>query len=77
MVINYAITPHKLDSETNNQYLNRLCHIKEELELTWEELKEFANKSGYKILWQTGKKNFDDVAKKVLEQFEELFKIAF
>lgn len=35
-------------------------------------LKEFANKDGYKILWQTGKKNFDDVTKKVLEQFEEL-----
>ena len=35
-------------------------------------LKEYANKEGYKILWQTGKKNFDEVTKKVLEEFEEL-----
>lgn len=35
-------------------------------------LKEYANKEGYEILWQTGKKNFDDVTKKILEEFEEL-----
>ncbi len=35
-------------------------------------LREFANKEGYEILWQTGKKNFDDVTKKILEEFEEL-----
>ena len=35
-------------------------------------LKEFANKEGYDILWQTGKKNFDEVVKKVLAQHGEL-----
>jgi len=35
-------------------------------------LKEFANKEGFEIIWQTGKKNFDDVIKKILEEFEEL-----
>ena len=35
-------------------------------------LKEFANKEGFEILWQTGKKNFDDVTKKILDEFEEL-----
>ena len=35
-------------------------------------LREFDNKEGYEILWQTGKKNFDDVTKKILEEFEEL-----
>ena len=35
-------------------------------------LKEFANKEGITILWQTGNKNFDEVTKKVLEIFEEL-----
>lgn len=35
-------------------------------------LKEFANKEGYEILWQTGKKNFDEVTKKILNEFEEL-----
>ena len=35
-------------------------------------LKEFANKDGFEILWQTGKKNFDDVTKKILDEFEEL-----
>lgn len=35
-------------------------------------LKEFANKEGVKILWQTGKKNFDEVTKKILEEFQEL-----
>ena len=29
-------------------------------------LKEFANKEGYEIIWQTGKKNFDEITKKVL-----------
>lgn len=32
-------------------------------------LKEYANKEGIEIIWQTGKKNFDDVTKKILEQF--------
>lgn len=35
-------------------------------------LKEYANKEGMEIIWQTGKKNFDDVTKKILEEFEEL-----
>ncbi|MBR2068488.1 MAG: undecaprenyldiphospho-muramoylpentapeptide beta-N-acetylglucosaminyltransferase [Candidatus Gastranaerophilales bacterium] len=35
-------------------------------------LKEFANKEGYEILWQTGKKNFDEVTRKILDEFEEL-----
>ena len=35
-------------------------------------LKEFANKQGITILWQTGKKNFDEVTKQVLEEFQEL-----
>lgn len=35
-------------------------------------LKEYANREGFEILWQTGKKNFDEVTKHVLEEFEEL-----
>ena len=35
-------------------------------------VKEFVNKDGFKIVWQTGKKNFDDVTKKLLEQFGEI-----
>ena len=35
-------------------------------------LKEFANKEEYEIIWQTGKKNFDEVTKKILEEFEAL-----
>lgn len=35
-------------------------------------LKEYANKEGYKIIWQTGKKNFDEVVKKILNDFTEL-----
>jgi len=35
-------------------------------------LKEYANKEGIEILWQTGKKNFDEVTKKVLNEFQEL-----
>ncbi len=35
-------------------------------------LKEYANKEGYEILWQTGKKNFDEITKKILDEFEEL-----
>ena len=35
-------------------------------------LKEYANKEGYKIIWQTGKKNFDDVVNNVLHEFKEL-----
>lgn len=35
-------------------------------------LKEFANKQDITILWQTGKKNFDEVTKQVLAEFEEL-----
>ncbi|MBQ4646819.1 MAG: undecaprenyldiphospho-muramoylpentapeptide beta-N-acetylglucosaminyltransferase [Candidatus Gastranaerophilales bacterium] len=35
-------------------------------------LKEYANKKGVTILWQTGNKNFDDVTKRILELFEEL-----
>lgn len=31
-------------------------------------LKEYANKEGIQILWQTGKKNFDEVTKKVLDE---------
>ena len=35
-------------------------------------LKEYANREGFEILWQTGKKNFDEVTKKILEEFREL-----
>ncbi len=35
-------------------------------------LKEYANRKDIKILWQTGKKNFDDVTKKILDDFKEL-----
>jgi len=35
-------------------------------------LKEYGNKEGFTILWQTGKKNFDEITKRVLEEFEEL-----
>lgn len=35
-------------------------------------LKEFANKKGITILWQTGKKNFDEVTKQVLSDFQEI-----
>lgn len=35
-------------------------------------LKEYANKEGYKIIWQTGKKNFDEVVEKVLHDFTGL-----
>lgn len=35
-------------------------------------LKEYANKKDYKIIWQTGKKNFDEITKKVLNEFKEL-----
>ncbi len=35
-------------------------------------LKEYGNKKGYQIIWQTGKKNFDAVTQKILEEFQEL-----
>ena len=35
-------------------------------------LKEYASKTGYTILWQTGNKNFDEVTKQVLAEFEVL-----
>lgn len=35
-------------------------------------LKEYANKDGIKIIWQTGKKNFDEVTRKILDEFEVL-----
>ena len=35
-------------------------------------LKEYANKKEFQIIWQTGKKNFDDVTKKILEEFGSL-----
>lgn len=35
-------------------------------------LKEYANKENIEIIWQTGKKNFDEVTKKILEEFQEL-----
>ena len=39
-------------------------------------LKEYANKQGYTILWQTGNKNFDEVIQvvKKIDEDEELFK---
>jgi len=39
---------------------------------SFEILRKYANTPEYKILWQTGKKNFDDITKKILEEFEEL-----
>ncbi len=38
----------------------------------FELLKKYAFKSGYKIIWQTGRKNFDFVVNKIIEQFEVL-----
>ena len=35
-------------------------------------LREYANRDDIMILWQTGKKNFDEVTKKILDEFEEL-----
>lgn len=35
-------------------------------------IKEYGNKEGYKIIFQTGNKNFDDVTKKILKEFNEL-----
>ncbi len=35
-------------------------------------LKEYANKENIEIIWQTGKKNFDEVTKKILEEFQVL-----
>lgn len=35
-------------------------------------LKKYANKENFEIIWQTGKKNFDEVTKKILEEFGEL-----
>ena len=35
-------------------------------------LKEYANKENIEIIWQTGKKNFDEITKKILDEFEEL-----
>lgn len=35
-------------------------------------LRNYANKEGVKIIWQTGKKNFDDVTRKILDEFEVL-----
>lgn len=35
-------------------------------------LKEYAHKKDIKIIWQTGKKNFDSVVEKILSEFEEL-----
>lgn len=34
-------------------------------------LKEYANSENIEIIWQTGKKNFDEVTKKIIEQFGE------
>ena len=35
-------------------------------------LKEYANKENIEIIWQTGKKNFDEVTKKIVEELGEL-----
>ncbi len=35
-------------------------------------LKEYANRENIEIIWQTGKKNFDEVTKKVLDELGEL-----
>jgi len=35
-------------------------------------LKEYANKENIEIIWQTGKKNFDEITKKILDEFQEL-----
>ncbi len=35
-------------------------------------LKEYANKENIEIIWQTGKKNFDEVTKKILDEFQVL-----
>ena len=35
-------------------------------------LKEYGNKKGFQIIWQTGKKNFDEVTKIILDEYAEL-----
>jgi len=35
-------------------------------------LKEYANREDIEIIWQTGKKNFDEITKKILDEFQEL-----
>ena len=35
-------------------------------------LKEYANKESIEIIWQTGRKNFDEITKKILDEFQEL-----
>lgn len=35
-------------------------------------LKEYANKENIEIIWQTGKKNFDDVTKKIIDELDVL-----
>ena len=35
-------------------------------------LKEYANREDIEIIWQTGKKNFDEITKKILDEFREL-----
>ncbi len=35
-------------------------------------LEKYANKEGFKIIWQTGKNNFDDVVSKILNKFSTL-----
>ena len=35
-------------------------------------LKEYANKENIAIIWQTGRKNFDEITKKILDEFQEL-----
>lgn len=41
-------------------------------ESSFKILKEYANKENIEIIWQTGRKNFDEVTKQILEQFNEL-----
>ena len=35
-------------------------------------LKEYANREDIEIIWQTGKKNFDEITKKIIDEFQEL-----
>ena len=35
-------------------------------------LKEYANKENINIIWQTGKKNFDEITRKILDEYQEL-----
>lgn len=41
-------------------------------ESSFKIIKEYAQKTGIEILWQTGKKNYDEVQKRIIDEFQTL-----